>query len=109
MTDGRTVADDTQSWRERVAGDLAHIKAQLGRLASDRESEKETVIRVTQELKAEDRRNAEHLERHIEWNDVENGKLHEKLNALAWKFWFAAGVFAALQFLAPLIWVLIIK
>jgi len=100
---------DTQAWRENVVGSLADIKAQLGRLASDRESEKETLIRVTTQLHAEDRRNAERLDAHVKWNDEQHGKLHDKVNSLTWKFYFGAGMVAMAQFVAPFIWQALLK
>lgn len=95
--------NDTQ-WRDHVITSLAKIEVQLGRLTSDRESEKETLIRVTTQLHTEDKANAEKLHAHVKWNDEEHKELHDKVNGLSLKFWFAAGVFAALQLLAPLVW-----
>lgn len=93
---------DTLSWRESVVGSLADIKAQLGRLASDRESEKETIIRLTTRLDGEDRRNVERLDKHVEWNDAEHGKLHERINKIDTKVTFGAGVLLTLQFLVTI-------
>lgn len=90
---------ETQAWRESVVATLADIKAQLGRIAYDRESEKETVIRVTTELHAEDRRHQERLDRHVEWNDTEHEKTREKVNKIDGRVHFFAGVLLTLQFL----------
>lgn len=104
-----TDAVDTQAWRADVTADLRVIKAQLGRIASDRESEKGTMLRLEADLKGEDRRNAEKFDEHVDWNNGELGKLHEKVNKLTFKFWFAAGVYAALQLVAPLVWMLLLQ
>lgn len=93
---------DTQAWRENVVATLAEIKAQLGRLASDRESEKETLIRVTQELHAEDRRAHERHDKHVAWNDQEHEKLHEKANKISSRQSFTFGVMITVQFLLTL-------
>lgn len=90
---------DPQAWRDHVVGSLADIKAQLGRLASDRESEKETLIRVTAELHAEDRRHAEKLADHVRWNDEQHEVLHEKHNKIAGRTNFFMGVGITLQFI----------
>lgn len=93
---------ETQAWRESVAVALADIKAQLGRLASDRESEKETMLRVTTELHAEDRRHQERLDKHVEWNDTEHEKSREKINKISGRVNFFTGVILTLQFIVTL-------
>lgn len=93
---------ETQAWRENVVITLAEIKAQLGRLASDRESEKETMLRVTTELHSEDRRILERLDRHIEWNDTEHEKTRDKSNKTEGRVNFFAGVILTLQFLVSI-------
>lgn len=93
---------DTIAWREGVIGTLADIKAQLSRLASDRESEKETLVRVTQELHAEDRRQFERHERHVAWNDGEHEKIHEKVNKVSHRQSFTTGVMLTVQFILTL-------
>lgn len=93
---------ETQAWRENVAITLAEIKAQLGRLASDRESEKETMLRVTTELHAEDRRILERLDRHIEWNDTEHEKNRDKVTKISGRVNFFTGVILTLQFIVTL-------
>lgn len=93
---------ETQAWRESVAVSLAEIKAQLGRLASDRESEKETMLRVTTELHAEDRRHQERLDEHVKWNDTEHEKNRDKINKIAGRVNFFTGVILTLQFIVTL-------
>lgn len=93
---------ETQAWRENVAATLADIKAQLGRLASDRESEKETMLRVTTELHAEDRRHQERLDKHVGWNDAEHEKSREKINKISGRVNFFTGVILTLQFIVTL-------
>lgn len=93
---------ETQAWRENVAATLADIKAQLGRLASDRESEKEAMLRVTTELHAEDRRAQERHERHVEWNDIEHEKTREKVSKISGRVNFFTGVILTLQFIVTL-------
>lgn len=100
---------DTQSWRENVVGSLAEIKSQLARLASDRESEKDTLIRVTRELHDEDRRQTDRLQSHVEWNDREHAALHEKYNKVSGRMIFFTGVFLTLQFVAPFVWMVLTK
>ena len=96
------IDSETQSWRENVVATLADIKAQLGRLASDRESEKETMIRVTRELHEEDRRAQERHDKHVTWNDAEHEKLHEKANKISSRQSFTLGVMLTVQFLLTL-------
>lgn len=93
---------ETQAWRESVVATLADIKAQLGRIASDRESEKETLVRVTTELHAEDRRHQERLDKHVEWNDLEHEKTREKVNKISGRVNFFTGVIITLQFIVTL-------
>lgn len=93
---------DTQAWRENVVGTLAEIKSQLGRLASDRESEKETLLRVTAELHAEDRRAHERYDKHVAWNDQEHEKLHEKVNKVSHRQSFTTGAMLTVQFVLTL-------
>lgn len=100
---------DAQKWRESVVGTLAKIESQLGRMASDRESEKATLQRATQRLDEEDRRHTERLERHVEWNDAEHEKFNEKHNKLAGRMTFFMGAITALQFVAPFIWQSLLK
>lgn len=90
---------ETQAWRENVVATLADIKAQLGRLASDRESEKEAVIRATTELHAEDRRAAERFERHVAWNNGEHEKMRDVANKTNGRVSFFTGVILTLQFI----------
>lgn len=92
-----TVED--QAWRENVVASLADIKAQLGRLASDRESEKETLIRTTTRLQDEDRRLADRLDSHVKWNDGAHGDIYERMNKIDTKVTFGAGVIVTVQFL----------
>lgn len=94
--------NETQAWRENVAVTLAEIKAQLGRLASDRESEKETMLRVTTELHAEDRRAQERLDSHVSWNDEEHEKTRNRINKIESRVNFFAGVLLTLQFIVSL-------
>lgn len=59
---------DTYHWREGVGISLAEIKAQLGRLASDRESEKESILRVVIDLKDRDDQIERRLQKQLDAN-----------------------------------------
>lgn len=96
------MAVDDVTWRENVAISLAEIKTQLARLAADRESEKDAVIRATAVLAAEDRRNADKLDEHVEWNDEEHAKLAEKISKVSHRQSLITGVLLTIQFILTL-------
>lgn len=100
MSDEKQKSDT--DWRIELAATLSDIKAQLGRLASDRESEKGTMLRLSERLDAEDRLNAEKLARHVEWNNIEHKQQQESHHKLSGKVSFISGVGITLHVLLTL-------
>lgn len=91
-----------QAWREGVVASLAKIETQLSRIASDRESEKETINRLSQDLRAADLRAVEKLDKHIEWNDEAHEDLHEKINKVSHRVSLITGAGLTIQFILTL-------
>jgi len=96
------MAGEDFAWRENVVASLAEIKTQLVRLAADRESEKDAIVRATAALAAEDRRNVDKLEEHVEWNDQAHAELNEKISKVSHRQSFITGVILTIQFILTL-------
>lgn len=91
---------ETQQWREGVVISLTQIKTQLSRAAADRESEKETLLRITAELRARDDEVEKRLQKQLDEHRADDERRFTDADryarSIAAKVYTGSGILAAL-------------
>lgn len=93
---------ETNQWRERVIVSLAEIQTQQRRAAADRESEKETVLRLERALRAEDRELIKKIDDHSAADLVSFNAMNTKLEKISSRVLMIVGGIIAAQGIATL-------
>lgn len=94
---------DPRDWRQGVAVSLTEIRMQVGRLVSDRESEKGTIQRIISQSREDHRELTKNLEEHRK-EDTENfSEITERVSKSDRKIMMIVGIGIGLQTLATIV------
>lgn len=92
--------NETNLWRESVVISLTKIEIQLARLAADRESEKDALLRVTADLRERDtaieQRLQKQLDEHRDYDDRRFTDADKYARNIAAKVYMGSGILAAI-------------